>query len=97
MVPGPFWYLRGWYLWEGTGVTETNTLKRGAVPVIEETHSMKWTSGRWRKRRMWQNGYFTDWFLIPRDTFGHFHIQIGEDWTLFKYMGVRADEIVHYF
>lgn len=42
---------------------------------------------------MWQNGYFTDWFLIPRDTFGHFHIQTGKDWTLFKYMGVRADEM----
>lgn len=69
MLPRSFWSLKGWHLWEGTGVTDMNIYMRGPVPLIEETLSMKWTSsGRQKIRRMWQGMYFTDRFLIPRDT-----------------------------
>ena len=63
------WSLKGWHLWEGTGVTDMGIHMRGSVPLIEETRSMKWTSSGGQKiRRMWQSMYFTDRFLIPRDT-----------------------------
>lgn len=69
MFLGPSWHLKGWHLWEGTGVTDMNILTRGAVPLIEETHLMKWASNGGQKvRRTWQDMYFTDNFLIPRDT-----------------------------
>lgn len=69
LFPRSFWSLKVWHLWEGTGVTDMGIHMRGSVPLIEETHSMKWTSSGGQKiRRMWQGMYFTDRFLIPRDT-----------------------------
>ena len=36
--------------------------------------------------------YIIDWFLIPRDTFEHSQVHVGENLTLFKLVGLRADE-----
>lgn len=51
LLPGPLGYSNGWHLWEGTGVTDTTILMRGAGPVMEELHSMKWTPSRGQRRR----------------------------------------------
>ena len=59
--------------------------------MLEVMQSIEWTtSGGQRRRRMGQNVYFTDWFLILRDTFEHFQIQVREDWTIFKLMGDKS-------
>lgn len=50
-LPGPFEYPNGRHLWEGTGVTDTTVLMRGAGPVMGESHSMKWTPSRGQRRR----------------------------------------------
>lgn len=51
VLPGPFGYPNGWHLWEGAGVTDMTILRRGAGPVMEESHSMKWTPSRGQRRR----------------------------------------------
>lgn len=33
LLPGPFWHLKGWHLWEDTGVKDKAILMRAAVPM----------------------------------------------------------------
>lgn len=51
LLPGPFGYPQDWHQWEGTGVTDMTILMRGAGPVMQESHSMKWTPSRGQRRR----------------------------------------------